>query len=880
MNVVRFLLSLMLMSGWAAQASGQDYPQANYSANIPALDMIAGHEVGEGITSSHDILDYLRALEQAAPARMSVQSYGETWQGRELVYAVISSRENIQKLNTIKSNLSALGAGRGLSDTQFSETPAVVWLSYGVHGDEITPSDTALFMAYHLLAAENNELVDTILENTIVIIDPNQNPDGRERFIHGFESALGLTPIGDRYAAEHDQLWPRGRFNHYVFDLNRDWFALTQPETQGKVKALLDWHPVVFVDSHEMGGDETYFFPPSADPFNPNITDEQRAKQVQLGRNMARYFDRFGAPYFTREIFDAFYPGYGDMWPALNGAVAMTFEQGSPRGLIFDRKDGTVLTYSEGVRNNVLSSLATLETVARNKSTYLREYGSYRSSAIEDAERARDRYVVLDLSSSRFETESLARRLAAQGISVRRAAPGSRQCGDTYSSGALIVDIAQPQGRLIRTLLSPNTDLPEDWIADQESRRGRGLNHELYDVTAWSLPLMDGVDAQQCNRVDLSNASVVSPEDPIPSLTAAGGNYGQIVPWSDTGQAKLAIAALQAGLRGKTTDEPFTQGGREFPAGSVVFIAADNPSDMNAQLRALANQIGAELVPMESSWVEDGPNIGSSSFAAMKLPRVAMAWGDGTVATSAGNTRFVVERILGLPVAPIRTSTISRADLSLYDVLILPDTYGDLASEIGNADAIGEFVRGGGVLVAFSGSVEMISGEAYGLLSTKLEYATLTEDTESEGDDEDARAPGTNLESEAEYDALVLNDEASPEDVPGVLLRAIANPDHWLASGYNDANVLVSGANIYRPLNERDGVNVFRFASAEDMLLSGYLWEENRAQLAYKPFVMAESQGDGLVIGFTQAPTTRAYLNGLNLLLANAVVLGPSRVSQ
>ncbi len=882
MHVKRFILGLAVFASLTFTAAGQDYPSADYRADIPTLEETVGHSHGEALTSSRDVIEYLRALAAAEPSRIQIRSYGESWQGRDLVYAIISSPENMQALDEIQANLSTLGSGQGLSDTVLGDTPAVVWLSYGVHGDEVTPSDSALFMAYHLLAAQDDELVDTILDNTIVIIDPNQNPDGRERFLHDFTSALGLEPQGDRYAAEHDQLWPRGRFNHYVFDLNRDWFSLTQPETKGKVAALLDWHPVVFVDSHEMGGDETYFFPPSADPFNPNVTEDQRAKQAQLGQNMARYFDRFGAPYFTREIFDAFYPGYGDMWPTLNGAVAMTFEQGSPRGLVFDRRDGTKLTYNEGVRNNVLSSLATLETVARNKDTYLRDYGTYRRSAISDAERADDRYVVLDLSTARYEAESLALRLAAQGISVQRTPAGSRHCGDTYRNGALIVDLAQPQGRLIRTLLSPSTELPAEFIAEQESRRVRGLDHELYDVTAWSLPLMDGVASQQCNRVDLGSAMQISAEDLIPSITAPGGAFGQIVPWTDGGQAKLVGAALRAGLRGKTTDEAFTQGGRVYPAGSVIFTAADNPDDMNAQLRALAEQIGAEIVAMESSWVEDGPNFGSSSFAAMKAPRIAMAWGDGTVATSAGNTRFVVERVLGLPVTPIRASTIASADLSLYDVLILPDTAGGLASEIGEAEPIQNFVHEGGLLVVFSGSVNMIAEEEFGLLSTKLEYAAITEtppgNDESESE-ENGRAPGTILESDEDYAALITDEQASPEEVPGVLLRAIANTDHWLASGYDVANVLLTGGDIYRPLNEGDGVNVFRFADSDDMLLSGYLWEENRAQLAYKPFVMAEEYGEGLVIGFTQSPTTRAYLNGLNLLLANAVILGPSRVA-
>jgi len=881
LRVFKSILCSVALALTALPALAQAYPPASYDPDIPTLEDVTGHDHGDAISSVRDIADYLRALAEATPDRMEVRSYGETWQGRELLYAVISSPENMARLDDIQAELAELASGQGDGNADTADTPAVVWLSYGVHGDEITPPDSALFMAYHLLAAQDDELVETILDNTIIIIDPVQNPDGRDRFVHSFTSALGLEPQADRYTAEHDQPWPRGRFNHYLFDLNRDWFAMTQPETRGKVKAVLEWHPVVYVDSHEMGGDATYYFPPAARPFNPNIIEDQRDKQVQLGENMASYFDRFGVPYFTREVFDAFYPGYGDMWPTLNGAVAMTFEQGSPRGLVFTRRDGTELTYAEGVRNNVLTSLATLEVVARNKDQYLGDFADYRRSAIEEAEGADDRYVVLDLAGRRYEAESLARRLSAQGISVSRTPPGSRHCGNEYEAGTLVVDLAQPQGRLVRTLLSQNTPLADDFVAQQESRRDRGLNHELYDVTAWSLPLMDGVASEQCSRVAMGSATAISADDPIPATTtASGGNFGQVVPWSDGGQARLVIAALKAGLVGKTTDEPFTQNGREFPAGSVVFASADNPGNLSAELQGLASQIGAEVVAMETSWVDDGPNFGSSAFAAMKMPRIAMAWGEGTGPTSAGNTRFVLERQLGLPVAPIRVGSLSRADLSLYDVLILPDTYGGLIREMGSAGALEEFVSEGGVLVALSGSIAELAGEDVGLLSTRLEYAASDEEKPDNGDDERSRVPGLVFENEEDYRAHIHDHRARPEDIPGVLLRVEANTDHWLAAGYETATALVTGRDIYRPLNEGDGDNVFRFAGADELLVSGYLWEENRAQLAYKPFVMAERRGDGVVIAFTQSPTTRGYLNGLNLLLANAVVLGPARMAQ
>ena len=878
MKLSKLMAGAILAASALFGAQAQDYPVTEYDQSVPKLLDVIGHEHGAMISSAAEITEFMRALAAHDPSRMRVESYGETWQGRELTFAVISSPENMARLDAIQADLTTLGRGETLSQDALDATPAVVWLSYGVHGDEITPPDSALFMAYHLIAAQDDALVDSILANTIIIIDPSQNPDGRDRFVHSFASALGLEPQSDRYSVEHDQPWPRGRFNHYLFDLNRDWFAMTQPETQGKVEAVLRWNPVIYVDSHEMGGDNTYYFPPAARPFNPNITSDQRGRQVQLGRNMASWFDRFGEPYFTREVFDAFYPGYGDMWPTLNGAIAMTFEQASPRGLVFARRDGGMLTYAHGVRNNVLTSLATLETVAQNKNSFLSDYAAFRRSAIEDSTRAADRYVVLDLSERRYEAEALARRLAAQGIAVQRVPPNSQQCRSTYTDGAIVIDMAQPQGRLIKTLLSESTPLAEDFVAEQESRRDRGLNHELYDVTAWSLPLMDGVSATQCNRVDLGNAVLVAATDPISAIINGSGGFGYIVPWTDGGQARLVIAALEAGLSGKTTDTPFVKNGRTYPAGSVVFEAAKNDSDLSSELSRLANDIGAELVPIANSWVEDGPNFGSSSFAALKMPRIAMAWGNGTSPTSAGNTRFVLEQQLGLPVAPIRVSTLSRADLSLYDVLIIPDTYGGMVRQMGSAEPLKDFVREGGVLVAIATGVSELATEDVGLMSTKLELAAT--DGEPVGKEEGARAPGINFASLAEYEEHIHDHRARPEDIPGVLVRTVADTDHWLASGYDSATALVTGREIYRPLNAADGANVFRFEDADSLLASGYLWEENRLQLAYKPFVMADRQGDGVVIGFTQSPTTRAYLNGLNLLLANAVVLGPARMAQ
>jgi hypothetical protein len=888
MTLLRLLAAAALLLLAPAAAIAQTAPPANllaadYDPAIPTVEKVLGHASGAEITTPEETLTWFEALAAVAPDRIKVAPYAKTWEGRDLIYAVIGSPANIARLDAIKAATARLASGERMADRAnlIADTPAVVWLSYGVHGNEISSTDAAIALSYHLLAARNDAVVDSILANTVVVIDPMQNPDGRNRFVNSFEAARGLEPQADPVAAEHDEPWPGGRANHYLFDMNRDWFAMTQPETRGRVREMLAWNPVAVVDAHEMGGDETYFFPPVAEPINPNVTAAQLDLEVLIGRNNARWFDQYGFDYYTREVFDAFYPGYGDMWPKLNGAIAMTYEQGSARGLVFARRNGTTLTYRDGVLRHLVSTLSTAEVVAANKARFLSSFADYRAGNIADGRAAKDRYYVIDLGVRRWQAEDLARRLAAQGVAVSRAAPNAKLCGKTYAAGAVVVDSAQPNRPLIKSLLAQTTPLSDAFMEKQEKRRASGLPHELYDVTAWSLPLMDGLASTACAAGGAG--TVISANDAVPAIVdAAAPAYGYAAPWTDAGQARLVLAALKEGFKGRTLDKAFTANGRTYGRGTVVFAAAHNPPDMAARLQALATEIGAELAPMSSSWVDSGINFGSSEAHDLKAPKVAIAWDRGTDSTSAGATRFVIERVLGLPVAPIRTASIARADLSRYDVLILPEGYG-YAGALGGGgkSAITSFVENGGTLVALGAAVNWIADPDTGLSSLRLERDWIDPDLSEPkaGNDKESTVPGSRLKTVADLDAAVLDREASPDILPGALAWTDADPFHWLAAGYDRASVLVTGSDIFAPLNAGKGVTALRFAEADKLLASGHMWEENRLQLALKPYATVEPRGDGLVISFTQSPTTRAYLNGLNLLLANAILLGPAHAN-
>ena len=296
---MRALVTLLLaFAPLCAQKPFEFWPGATYDPKIPTYRQTLGYDAGDRVTNHAGILRYMDALAAAAPARMKIFDYGQTWEGRKLIYAAIGSEANMRRLSEIQTSVERLADPRktGEADARkiMAGLPAIVWLSYGVHGDEISSPEAAMVTAYHLLAARNDKMVDDILAHTLVLIDPAQNPDGRDRFVNAFEQARGLEPDASPLAVEHVQPWPGGRTNHYLFDLNRDWIALTQPEVLNQVKALRQWLPLVYVDLHEMGADATYFFSPESDPYNPNLTPAQRASLQLFGKNNAKWFDKYG----------------------------------------------------------------------------------------------------------------------------------------------------------------------------------------------------------------------------------------------------------------------------------------------------------------------------------------------------------------------------------------------------------------------------------------------------------------------------------------------------------------------------------------------------------------------------------------------------------
>jgi len=641
---------------------------------------------------------------------------------------------------------------------------------------------------------------------------------------------------------------------------------------------------VAFVDAHEMGSDSTYYFAPEAIPYNPHLAADQRASLNLFGKTNAAWFDTFGIDYFTREVFDAFYPGYGASWPSYFGSIAMTYEQASARGLAVRKYDGTEMSYAVTIRNHFVTSMGTAETVQVNREKFLNEFYDYQVSAIDEGESDTIRAYIIPTQDDQPAANKLAGLLVSQGVEVGRSSDSFRACGTTYAAGSYIISTAQPSKRLIRTLLDANVPLDENFLIEQERRRAKNMGDQIYDVTAWSMPLMMNVQADSCNRSVSTAMTAAGPELVQPGIVSGGsGSVAYLVPWGTASSTRFLANALNEGLRVKSSDLAFTHMGTRYPSGTLIISTAENDNSLAGLVARLATMTGANVTAVDDSWVSDGPNFGSGNVVRFNAPKVAIAWDRPTRSYVAGNTRFVIERQFDYPVTAIRTSRLASANLSGYDVIILPEAsdtgYADVLGD-GGAENLKDWVEKGGVLIGIGNANRYLADPNVSLLSMRRENAVVENDDDSggsDGDDEDepATVAGTYLTDESAYAEAIAAKESSPDSLGGVLVRADVDPDHWLGAGVaSTLNVLVRGSDIYTPVAIDEGVNVARFQGPDELMASGYIWEENRRQLAYKPFVVVEPNGRGYVIGFTQDPNVRAYLDGLNVIFMNAIFRG------
>ncbi|HEY0781720.1 MAG TPA: M14 metallopeptidase family protein, partial [Thermoanaerobaculia bacterium] len=514
----------------APLSDGEMVPLPPLDERVPRPEAVLGYPLGSRFTHWERILDYLKALAAASP-RVKLWEYGRTYEGRPLELVAISTADNISRLDEIQKERLRLADPAGLPQPErerlLHRNPMVIWLAYGIHGNESSSAEAAMATAY-VLAAAQGETAE-LLANTIVLVDPLSNPDGRERYVHGYEQRQGQEPNPERAAAEHWEPWPGGRQNHYLLDLNRDWAWATQQETRSRIAAYRAWEPQVYVDFHEMGTDSSYFFPPAAEPVHPRIDRRIVSWLETFGRANAEAFDHQGWVYFKNENFDLFYPGYGDSYPSLCGAVGMTYEVagGGRGGLAVNRPDGTPLTLADRVARHLTTSLATFRTAARNSRRLLEDFVSTRLKAATEPAHT---YL---WPATQPEARSLVDLFTLHGVQVLQLAQPQEVAVQPYlgrenrepqprrfAAGTYLVSTAQPLGNLVDALLAREAPMNQSFLDRQRQRLDQNLEAEFYDITAWALPLAYNLETWVANG-ELTGTRAIEP--PAAGLRGGGG---------------------------------------------------------------------------------------------------------------------------------------------------------------------------------------------------------------------------------------------------------------------------------------------------------------------------------------------------------------------
>lgn len=839
---------------------------ASYDPAVPTPRASLGYEVGDHFTPHHRIMRYLEQL-AATSKRIRVDTLGVTAEGREIVMATLTSERNLARLDAIKADAQRLADPRGLSDADqraiVARQPSIVWLGYSVHGNEASGVEAGLAMLYQLAAGRDAETM-AILDSAVVLVDPVQNPDGHERHVQDVlrnTSVFGADPTPG--ALIHQGNWPGGRTSHYYFDLNRDWFIHSHPESRARAGAMLDWWPQVAVDLHEMGSNSTYFFAPPMEPYNKNVPPATFKWWDIFASGIGQRFDRDGWAYFRREGYDEFYPGYGVSWPILLNAIGATFEQASSGGGAIRRTDGTVLTLAEAASHHYAAAWSMTLTAAQRRTELVGDYVRSRQQNISDLARSPMRAVIL-ARDPQGRADSLAWRLMGNGIEVQRltraaaianaTAYGARSAASVNAeAGWYVVDLAQPQGRLAKALLEPDAQLDSSYIQEELESRRTGQSDRFYDITGWSLPFAYRVRAFTAPAVPTGLERVTPIRTATPMMVPVAQHGWAFEAGSETSYRLLA-GLFRDGVKLWYAPKAFRVGSANFPNGAFIVRVAGNDADVHGKLVARVRETQVAVHPLATALVDAGTDLGSNSVVPVRAPKVLLVGGNGVNGNSFGFTWYTFEQRLGYQATTVNASFLAGRGIEEFDVIVLPSVQGGaFESQLGESGKarLQQWVRDGGVLITLQGATNWLASERSGLSRWRVRPDT-------------GRGPG------GEGAPLPVN-------IPGAIARTVVDPLSPLMAGVLDREiaVLVSGGTVLQaPRDLRPGERVLRFPAESEVRLAGYFWPEGAARIAGSAYLFTERVGQGRVIGFRDDPNFRDLWRGLLPVFANAVFLG------
>lgn len=892
------------------------FPATTYDARVPHPDTLLRQPLGTFTAHHGELLAALRAID-AASDRVRIAPFGRTHEGRELVQVVIASPENMARLDDVRARIGKLADPRGVDagelDALVKDTPAIAWLAYSIHGDETSGTDASVAVAYHLAAGTSADVTD-ILRDVVVVIDPCQNPDGRERVLAMFEQSSGYVPDLDTASMRRGR-WPYGRENHYLFDMNRDWLWGTQPETRARWKAIHAWHPQLLVDAHEMGANDTFLFYPATDPVSPHFPAFTRKWWQRYGDDQAAAFDAHGWSYYTREWADSWYPGYTDAWATFQGACGVLYEQARYAGGSVLRRSGDVATYREAVQRQAVGSIANVTTLARNREAVLRDYLAEKQRNVAAETPGNDRAFVIVPGREAGREQALVESLIEQGVEVFlneasfQVADAESVSGTTVAreipARSYVVPARQPLAPLVKAALAFDPRYDQASLERERKELERKGRSKAYDVTGWSPAHAYDLDALWCAMPGVSlrphDAARHEPGTPgglLPALDAEKGapEYGWLVNGNADGAVAFAARALEAGLAVQISDEPFRARGLEFARGSLLVRRVENGPDAREIVNRAAFESHVQAMTVTTARSRDeGPDLGGQHFDLLERPRVALLSNSPVSSDSFGHAWHALDVLYGVSVSLIDAQSFGYADLRRYNVLVVPDGGGSVLSE--HAEDLRTWVRAGGTLIALGGdAASALADEKMGLSSVRRRSDVLDDlGPYRRAVQREREAGKTAIDPDALWDGKPVKRAETPKDEPkepkgdeakerdrwaatfspqGVILRGEVNPDAWITAGCRDElPVYFAGGNVL--MSRPPTRTPVRLAASERLRFSGLLWPEARERIADSAWLTVERQGAGQVILFASSPVFRGWFRGTTRLFANAVVYGP-----
>ncbi len=811
-----------------------------------------GYELGARFTPHHKVVAYFEHVAHTSD-HVKLTTYGTSYEWRPLIVAFVSSATNIANLEKIRTdNLKRVGIEAG----EPSDKTPITWLSYNVHGNEAVASETAMRTLWELIDPSNLE-TKKWLENTLVIIDPCLNPDGQERYVNWYNQKANKRLQPDPQSTEHAEPWPGGRPNHYLFDLNRDWAWQVQQESQARIKLYNQWMPQVHVDFHEQGINAPYYFAPAAEPVHEFVSDFQKEFQETVGRNNARYFDENAWLYFTREVFDLFYPSYGDSWPMFNGAIGMTYEQGGSgrAGLGVLTALGDTLTLTERILHHHTSGMATIETVSKNANKLVDEFAKYfRDNQLNP--KGKYKTYVIKPGSVPERLTALKQLLDRNGIRYVHANGKSGLKGFNYltgetttfalDAGDLVVSAHQPKSILTQTLFEPNPSLSDSLT---------------YDITSWALPYAYGLQAYALeNRLDVTAA----PESTtIKTNQQQGAPLAYIAPWTSVAHARFAAALLNEGMRIRYAERGFSLAGKTYEPGSLIIGRAGNErvKDFQEKVLQLANSNGISLEAVSTGYVDTGKDFGSGDVKAIQPPRVALLGGNGVSSLNVGEIWHFFEEELDYPISMLDIQQFTSTDLNKYNTIILPS---------GNYNALGDaglrkldsWITAGGKLIAIESSASFLSGkEGFGL----SQFLTDEEKREVEKRQEQEAA----VERIADFQARERSGISNT--VSGAVFEVKIDVSYPLGFGTGGKYyTLKNSGQRYAYL--KNGINV-GIIPDETYHRTGFVGAKAKSRMKESLVFGVEHKGRGQVIYMVDNPMFRGFWYNGKLIMSNALFM-------